>query len=476
MGRTMKRATMLVAMLAGLAGSIGAAEATAAVPATSGSGSAEVASIACPSAGNCVAVGYQRPLGHNDVFVMNQVAGVWGNAKKISLAALPKNGSTGGELNSVSCASPGSCSAGGAYRDRTGIWRPFAVNEKNGTWGKAQEIPGISSANLGGLVEPAGIEFISCPAAGDCTAVGHYFHGDGIPGQQRVFVVSEADGNWGRGKDLPGMATLTKVGADFTSLSCSGVGNCAAGGAYFGPHGGSTQAFVASQTNGTWGRALEVPGTAAVNTSGGAITQSVSCPSSGDCVAAGYYISKTWHPFVSVRTDGTWSPILTLPLPPGAGSATLNFVWCASAGNCEAVGDYNNEGLTADDFFVIEKNGTWGSEKKIPLGANPTTIIGPVVCTSIGNCSAGGGLRGKKSLEVFVDSQVNGTWGKAAEVRDSVALNHGAFSGLTALACGAAGDCTAGGFLSPSLNREWPFLVTQENGTWGKAKVVAGLP
>jgi hypothetical protein len=247
----MKRATMLVAMLAGLGGSTGAAEATAVAPATTGSGQAEVASIACPSAGNCAAVGYQRPLGHNEVFVMNEVAGVWANAKKISLATLPKNGSTGGELNSVSCASPGSCSAGGAYRDRTGIWRPFAVSEKNGTWGKAQEIAGISSANLGGLVEPAGIEFMSCPAAGDCTAAGQYFYSAGIGavGRQRVFVVSETRGSWGKGKDLPGIDALTNVGADITSLSCSGVGNCALGGQYSGPHGGSDEAYVASQSS-----------------------------------------------------------------------------------------------------------------------------------------------------------------------------------------------------------------------------------
>ena len=179
--------------------------------------------------------------------MVSQVAGVWGNATKISLAGLPKNGSTGGELNAVSCASPGNCSAGGAYRDRTGIWRPFAVNEKNGTWGHAQEIRGIASLFLDGDIEPAGIEFVSCPAAGDCTAAGQYFHG-AQPGHQQLlpFVVSETKGRWGTGKNLPGIGALTKVGADFTSLSCSAAGNCAAGGGYFGPHGGSTGASPAA--------------------------------------------------------------------------------------------------------------------------------------------------------------------------------------------------------------------------------------
>jgi len=39
---------------------------------------------------------------------------------------------------------------------------------------------------------------------------------------------------------------------------------------------------------GSWGKAVEVPGLAALNTGGDAAVTSVSCPSAGDCAAGGY--------------------------------------------------------------------------------------------------------------------------------------------------------------------------------------------
>jgi len=47
---------------------------------------------------------------------------------------------------------------------------------------------------------------------------------------------------------------------------------------------------------GTWGTAREVPGTAALNNTGGdAATNSVSCASSGNCSAGGSYTSRQGH-------------------------------------------------------------------------------------------------------------------------------------------------------------------------------------
>lgn len=65
------------------------------------------------------------------------------------------------------------------------------------------------------------------------------------------------------------------------------AGNCSAGGVYtdFNRH---QQVFVVSQTNGTWGIAEEVPGTAALNTNGFAVINSVSCGSLAHCTAGGY--------------------------------------------------------------------------------------------------------------------------------------------------------------------------------------------
>jgi len=46
---------------------------------------------------------------------------------------------------------------------------------------------------------------------------------------------------------------------------------------------------VASEVNGTWQTAIEVPGTAKLNTDGSAETLSVSCATAASCGAGGAY-------------------------------------------------------------------------------------------------------------------------------------------------------------------------------------------
>jgi hypothetical protein len=64
------------------------------------------------------------------------------------------------------------------------------------------------------------------------------------------------------------------------------------------------QAFVVSQVHGTWGKAEEVPGTAALNTGGYAGISSVSCTSASNCSAGGYYTesSNAFQVFVVSQT------------------------------------------------------------------------------------------------------------------------------------------------------------------------------
>jgi hypothetical protein len=78
------------------------------------------------------------------------------------------------------------------------------------------------------------------------------------------------------------------------SVSCASAGNCVAGGGYR-DSASHDQAFVASEVNGTWHPAIEVPGTATLNTGGNASVSSVSCGSPGNCVAGGFYEDKAGH-------------------------------------------------------------------------------------------------------------------------------------------------------------------------------------
>jgi hypothetical protein len=92
-----------------------------------------------------------------------------------------------------------------------------------------------------------------------------------------------------------GIAALNAGGdAQITSVSCALAGSCSAGG-FYADRSGHLQALAVSQTRGAWGRAEEVPGTAALNTGGTAQISSVSCASAGRCSAAGDYKDASGH-------------------------------------------------------------------------------------------------------------------------------------------------------------------------------------
>src|SRR5262249_54426577 len=276
-------------------GTWGTAEEVPGIAALDHGGSSDLRSVSCGSAGNCAAGGgYATSPGHGQAFVVNQTNGAWGTAQNVpGLAALNQGRSA--EIYTVSCASAGNCSAGGFYHDASGRAQRVAVSEKNGTWGTAIKVAGRAALHQGGS---AGIASVSCGAAGNCSAGGAYKDGSG---HQQVFVVGQANGTWGTAKEVAGTAALNQFGfARLLSLSCGAAGNCSAGGSYI-DNLGHPRAFVASEENGTWGAGEQGPGTAALSPGGGAVVGSVSCPAAGDCAAGG---DAGTHPFVISGDQG----------------------------------------------------------------------------------------------------------------------------------------------------------------------------
>ena len=184
--------------------------------------------------------------------------GAWGKAHLVpGLAALNKGGGAG--VNQVSCASPGNCAAVGVYTDAARHQQVFVANEKNGTWNNALEVPGLAALNKGGGAEASGV---SCASAGNCAATGTY---SDAQGHQHAFVADEKNGTWQNTHAIPGLVKLNPGGTSSAfSLSCASPGNCAVGGSYL-TTASTEQAFVADEKNGTWGPAIEVPGTGALN-------------------------------------------------------------------------------------------------------------------------------------------------------------------------------------------------------------------
>jgi hypothetical protein len=375
-------------------------------------GQAEVQEVSCGSAGNCAAGGYYTDsANHEQAFVASESNGTWHTAIEVpGTAALNKGGngvSAFAQVNSVSCGSAGNCAAGGGYTDAAGHVQAWVASESNGTWHTAIEVPGTAALNKG----DGGVTAVSCGSAGNCAAGGSYTDAAG----QQAFVASESNGTWHTAIEVPGTAALNKGGdasVGFGSVSCTSAGNCAAGG-YYSVSGGANdlQAFVVSESNGTWQTAIAVPGIAALNTSGaGDPLGSLSCASAGNCAAVGPYYDDGSKAWVASESNGTWQTAIEVPGTAAFnGGFGLDSVSCGSAGNCAAGGAYLVVGRGHQAMVVNETNGTWGNAIEMPgtaaLNTGGSAYVASVSCTSAGNCGAAGSYLVSGRYEVFVDSE-----------------------------------------------------------------------
>ena len=314
-----------------------------------GGGDAYRLSVSCPSAGYCSASGvYVDVFGNQSVFVVDEVDGTWQNAIEVPTFATITNNAW---LGSMSCASAGYCSVGGYYLAGSGHSQAFLVNEVDGTWQNAIDVPGTDALNAGGW---ASVSSVSCSSDRDCSAAGYY---SDTPYHQRPFVVNEVDGIWQNAIEVPGTDTLNASGnAAVNSVSCASANNCSAGG-YYVDASSHEHAFVVNEVDGTWQNAIEVPGTDTLNAGGNAAVGSMSCASAHDCSAGGYYWDSSLHEnaFVVNEVDGTWQKAIEVPgtdtLNAG-GNAAITSLSCASEHNCSAVGHYTDTSGQIQAFVV----------------------------------------------------------------------------------------------------------------------------
>jgi hypothetical protein len=453
----------------GIAGMAGPAQATQTVPVGSAievpgtaalntGGDAQAGPVSCSSAGNCTAGGfYTSGRQHLRAFVVDEVNGTWHTAVPVpgSATLVPDT------VTSLSCGSAGNCTAGGWYVS-AGHDQAFVAEEVNGTWHHAIEVPGTGALNTFN----ARVSSVSCPTAGTCAAGGTYTDGNNY--QVQVFVANEVDGIWHPAVELPGIATLN-VGrrALIGEVSCGSAGNCVAAGSYEDKlQSASTQAFVADEVNGTWHHAIEVPGTGALNVDGLGGVNQASCSSPGNCAVVGGYLDGAHHEqaFVADEVNGNWHAAIELPgtakLNTG-GSAWASEVSCRSVGNCTAGGALTGSSHYLG-FVASEVNGTWQSAIALPeiASAGPGGFVDSLSCRSAGNCVAVGTYGdGTQHVEAFVKAQVNGTWQAAVEMPGTAALNTGGFANVGSVSCRATGNCVAVGTYGDSAGRQQAFVT-----------------
>ena len=442
--------------------------------------------VACPAAGSCVAVGsYEDSSAFTWGLIDTLSSGTW----TATVGPEPANAGTDGagtqsaSLSSVACASSTACVATGTYKDANPRTEGLIDVLSSGTWsGTEAPLPASPPAD-----PDISVQSISCTSATWCVAVG--FTEDGAAhGWGLIETLSL--GTW-TATVAPEPANGGTTLGYLESVSCPSTGSCVAVGAYADTSGYSF-GLIETLSGGTW-TATQAPEPANAGTeatySQTANLRSVSCPSTGSCVAVGlYYDSSTRIAgLVDTLSSGTWAATEIVQPANGGTDAALDLydpvavVTCPAAGSCVAGGTYeDNSGLHFHGLLDTLSSGTW-TAVAAPLPANGAATssssaisVTSVVCQAVGSCVAVGDYPDASSYQWgLIDKLSSGTW-TATEAPEPAGAGTDAGASqsatLSSVSCPAAGTCVAVGSYEDSSKETWGLVVTLSGGSWTAAQ------
>lgn len=235
-----------------------------------------------------------------------------------------------------------------------------------------------------------------------------------------------------------------------------------------------------------WAPGIQATLPTTAGASSGASIGALSCASAGNCTAVGSYDDSSSHAqgLLLTETAGTWARGVEATLPVDAGSnpeAQLGSVSCSSAGNCTAVGSYADGALNIHGLLITETAGAWGPgvEASLPTnaGSNPGVQIASVACTAPGTCTAVGSYAdGLENVYGVILTETAGAWATGFEPSLPSAWTAPDVH-LTSVSCPSNGDCTALGSYLDSFEHEQALLLTESSDAWAtgvEAQIPAG--
>lgn len=351
---------------------------------------------------------------------------------------------------------------------------------------------------------------IACPSAGDCTVLGTYVDSSGTT---EYFADTETGGTWA----TPAQILASLVAADGAAvnppmLSCPAPGDCVALGTDSSQGGGYGATYVATSSGGAWTSPTLLSGFDAYDypTTG---PSAFACVSVGNCVVPGYLATSAGSGAVLEETGGIWgSPQVVATSAPPAGYSpttmaadfaapvTPEAAACGDANlaDCVVVGSElfanSTKDAVVDGAVITDQAGTWAVSatpfsESVPnysgsYDANSFDAYLSSVACSGSTCSAagfeevgdnaGGSGSGPSSIPAEVASNASGSWTAenvpGASYGGDVLDNYGR---ATATACSGAGDCVVaaefltGAYTSPVTT---PLVDTQVSGVWESAQ------
>ncbi len=296
------------------------------------------------------------------------------------------------------------------------------------TFPQEQAFPPLPSNALAGATQFATPAGLSCPTVGNCVSFGYYY--DAADNEQG-WIATETDGVWNQATELPSSATQNITG---DAIWCENADNCVIAGDVNVLSNGVQYPVTARETNGTWSSwtAIKLPSNAVTGTAlDPSYIYKLSCTAIWRCVAVGSYVDVDgYQPMAVTETFGHWSRATEIALPAGASTnpraqnASLFSVSCWNWNSCVAVGEYS------------------------------------------GPDHSGGGAADELPMVV---TETGGTWGQASDVT----LPGGALTGtaenadLFDVSC-VRGTCTAVGVYQYNADNDTdPLVITYADGVWG---------
>jgi hypothetical protein len=342
-----------------------------------------VTGVACPPAGDCVAVGNDEVTG-SDAWVPL----IWDIADGVPQAAVqgpePTNADTGSysevDMDGVACQADGTCMAIGDYP--SGGHRVSFV----------QLIGGPATE----VTPPAGVtgdpdetfSNLACPSAGACEAFGYYVDNGG----NDVYVTLAISGG-SPGSASPIVPPPGQDGQqiDANGLSCSSAVLCVESGDYE-DQSSQVQAVLIPIT-GTGSAVAQESVLPSGQWTGGtdALWASVSCIASGPCLAAGSYqtSSSTQEGMIAqVSASGQIGSTVPTPDPadadPSNAQTTPKSIGCTASGSCVVAASYQplgtgNEGpelVSEQAPLTLASSSLAGAKQGSPYSATLPTPTG----------------------------------------------------------------------------------------------------
>lgn len=234
-------------------------------------------------------------------WVLDETAGQWGPGIGAQLPAdsnvLGQSERSGTSpffgFTGLACPSAGNCTAVGGYWGHVDAEQGLILTERNGTWSRGIRAPlppgAVPNNESNEFNSP--IASVSCAAPDDCAAVGWYVTKPS--GTHHGLLLTERGGAWKASALVLPAGAKAPGGVFLTSVTCSSRGNCVAIG-YYGNH-GKTYGLIARERGGKWGRAIRaaVPRNAAAAARSHTFLRAVSCASASRCTVVGTYADRS---------------------------------------------------------------------------------------------------------------------------------------------------------------------------------------